>query len=96
LDEDWLSFESRVRTAAKAIFEGEHKKVLVVSSGGAIAVCLMQMLGLNIQKAIDFNLQIRNTSVHHIYFNRASTQLHAFNGVPHLDNAQHSSLITYS
>jgi broad specificity phosphatase PhoE len=96
MDEDWASFESRVQSSAQSVFDGADKKVLVVSSGGAIAVCLMQLLGLNIQKAIDFNLQIRNTSVHHIFFNKANAQLHSFNSVPHLDKSEHINLITYS
>jgi broad specificity phosphatase PhoE len=96
MDEDWVSFESRVQSSSKNVFDGNHKKVLVVSSGGAIAVCLMQLLGLSIQKAIDFNLQIRNTSVHHIFFNQTNAQLHSFNSVPHLDTCEHLNLITYS
>lgn len=96
LDEDWVSFETRVHNASKAIFESPHQRVLVVSSGGAIAICIMQMLGLNIQKAIDVNLQIKNTSIHHIYFNKANAQLSSFNNVPHLDHPQHQHLITYS
>lgn len=96
LDEDWVSFENRVHAAANAVFSSSAKRVLVVSSGGAIAVCLMQMLGLNIQKAIDFNLQIKNTSIHHIFFNKANAQLSSFNNVPHLDLIEKQHLITYS
>lgn len=96
MNEDWLSFESRVQSSSKNVFDGANKKVLVVTSGGAIAVCLMQLLGLSIQKAIDFNLQIRNTSVHHIFFNNAKAQLHSFNSVPHLDKPEHLNFITYS
>jgi broad specificity phosphatase PhoE len=96
LDEDWVSFESRVNDAAQSIFHSSDKRVLVVSSGGAIAICLMQLLGLNIQKAIDFNLQIKNTSIHHIFFNQANAQLSSFNNVPHLDHPEQQHLITYS
>ncbi|WP_371194473.1 histidine phosphatase family protein [Glaciecola sp. SC05] len=96
LDEDWQGFETRVHNAAQAVFKSSDKKVLVVSSGGAIAVCFMQMLGLQIQKAIDFNLQIKNTSVHHVFFNKNSAQLSSFNNVPHLDHPERQHLITYS
>ena len=96
LPEDWTEFESRVARAKESVFASGNKRVLVVSSGGAIAICLMQLLGLTISKAIDFNLQIKNTSVHHIFFNTASAQLSSFNNVPHLDEPQRQHLITYS
>lgn len=96
LDEDWTSFESRVACAAKRVFSGSERRILVVSSGGAIAVFLMQLLGLTIEKAIDFNLQIKNTSVHHLFFNKSKVQLSSFNNVPHLDHPERQQLITYS
>ncbi|WP_395342802.1 histidine phosphatase family protein [Ningiella sp. W23] len=96
LDEYWSDFESRVSRAAQSVFTSGKKRVLVVSSGGAIGVCLMQMLGVSVEKAIDFNLQIKNTSIHHFYFNEKSAQLSSFNNVPHLDHPQHHHLISYS
>jgi broad specificity phosphatase PhoE len=96
LPEHWSHFEGRVNKAAQNVFDSPNKRVLVVSSGGAIAICLMQLLGLSIPKAIDFNLQIKNTSIHHIYFNSSSAQLSSFNNVPHLDDLERQHLITYS
>jgi len=96
LQEDWKSFEARVENAATRVFNSQYKKVMVVSSGGAISVLLMQLLGLPLAKAIDFNLQIKNSSVHHFYFNKSSVQLSSFNNVPHLDHPERQHLISYS
>nr|WP_136249634.1 histidine phosphatase family protein [Ningiella ruwaisensis] len=95
-NEAWLDFEERVKSAAQRVYQDKSKRILVVSSGGAIAVCLMQILGINIQKAVDFNLQIKNTSIHHVYFNENSQQLSSFNNVPHLDIPEYLHLVTYS
>ena len=94
--ETWLEFCGRVKQASEFIQDSHYKKVLVVSSGGAMAVFLMNLLNISVEQAIAFNLQIKNTSVNHFYFNKAGFQLNSFNNVPHLDTDNHLNKITYS
>ena len=44
---------------------------------------------------IQMNLQTRNSSFSHLYFNHDSMQLAGFNHVPHLDHPERSSAVTY-
>ena len=96
LPESWDAFTGRVHGAVGRICESEGKNVLVASSGGAIAITMMNMLGLTVEKAVNFNLQIKNTSINHFFFNRDGIQLSSFNNVGHLDLPERKSLITYS
>lgn len=94
--ETWADFCGRVKLASEVIRNSDHKNVLVVSSGGAMAVFLMSLLNTSVEQAIAFNLQIKNTSVNQFYFNKAGFQLNSFNNVPHLDTHMHLNKITYS
>ncbi len=96
LPESWSEFTGRVAGAVERICASESKNVLVASSGGAIAITMMNMLGLTVDKTVNFNLQIKNTSINHFFFNRDGIQLSSFNNVGHLDLPKHKSLITYS
>ena len=76
----------------------EHvgKKVLAVTSGGAIGMAISHLLGADQDSMTDLNLQIRNTSITHCFFNADRARLHSFNNVPHLDNLDKRKFITYS
>jgi broad specificity phosphatase PhoE len=94
--ETWSYFCERVNTGARTIYQSEHKNALVVTSGGAMAVFLMALLKTSVEQAIAFNLQIKNTSVSQLYFNKTGFQLNSFNNVPHLDTPDHLAKISYS
>ncbi len=94
--ETWSQFCERVQKSADFVRQSGHKNVLVVTSGGAMAVFLMVLLKTSVDQAIAFNLQIKNTSVSQLYFNSAGYQLNSFNNVPHLDTSVHLAKITYS
>lgn len=94
--ESWADFVGRVKTSAQMIQQSPYKTVLVVTSGGAMAIFLMTLLNCSVAQAINFNLQIKNTSVNQFYFNKGGFQLSSFNNVPHLDTPLHLSKITYS
>ena len=96
LPETWAEFSGRVADSVARICASKSKNVLVASSGGAIAITMMNMLDLSVEKAVNFNLQIKNTSINHFFFNRDGIQLSSFNNVGHLDVPEHKSLITYS
>jgi len=94
--ETWLDFVARVSQGMDKILNSGYKNVLVVTSGGAMAMFLMNLLNCSVSQAINFNLQIKNTSVNQFFFNPKGFQLSSFNNVPHLDSTQHQAKITYS
>jgi broad specificity phosphatase PhoE len=93
--ESWLDFADRVAAAAHFIQASDAKRVLVVSSGGPIAMMARQVLQAPAQSAIELNLQIRNSSFSHYYFNKESLQLASFNNIPHLDQPGRLDSISY-
>ncbi|MCH7510672.1 MAG: histidine phosphatase family protein, partial [Proteobacteria bacterium] len=58
LPESWQEFERRVADALSFLRHGE--RVLVISSGGPIAVLTGQVLGLTSAMKIQLNMQVRN------------------------------------
>jgi len=94
--ETWSDFCYRVHRGTEYIQQSDYKNVLVVTSGGAMAVFLMSLFKSSVEQAIAFNLQIKNTSVNQFYFNRSGFQLNSFNNVGHLDTPNHLDKITYS
>jgi broad specificity phosphatase PhoE len=93
--ESWLDFADRVATAARFIQASDARNILVVSSGGPIAMMARQVLQASVQSAIELNLQIKNSSFSHYYFNQASLQLSSFNNIPHLDRPGRFDAISY-
>jgi broad specificity phosphatase PhoE len=93
--ESWLDFAERVACAARFIQASGAKRILVVSSGGPIAMMARQVLQAPAQSAIELNLQIKNSSFSHYYFNQASLQLASFNNIPHLDQPGRFDSISY-
>ena len=71
-------------------------RVLVVSSGGAIAMWMRHMLNTADDTVVELNLQIRNTGVTQGFFNKNVYRLSIFNQVPHLDREDRGDAITYS
>ena len=97
LPESWESFESRVRDALSATVNdaGQGKKILVISSGGAISMAIRQVLMAPASTMVQLNLQTRNSGFSHLFFNESSIQLAGFNHVPHLDRHDRTDAITY-
>lgn len=97
IKESWSAFQARVALAIDLIKDSEgHGPVLVVSSGGAIAMFLSLVLGLSATQVVELNMQIRNTSFSHFYFNQDNIRLSSFNNVPHMDIPERLSSITFS
>ncbi|MDX1451582.1 MAG: histidine phosphatase family protein [Oleiphilaceae bacterium] len=96
LPETWAEFETRILRALDAVISSaeKHENILVVSSGGAIAMALKHILAYPNDKVIDINLQTRNTGVSEIYFNATQRYLASFNCLPHLSQAERSHAIT--
>jgi len=95
--ENWFEFHQRVSGAMQALcsHEAEHN-VLVVSSGGAMAMALSQILDCSVEILINLNMQTRNTGIHHLFFNQRGFQLAAFNSLPHLQKKGRLHALTYT
>ncbi|KAA0998288.1 histidine phosphatase family protein [Paraburkholderia panacisoli] len=93
--ETWSAFQQRVAAARSAIQQGGAQRVLAVTSGGVIGALTQQALHAPATTAIALNMQIRNSSVTHCFFNRETFQLSSFNTVSHLDDPQRHAFQTY-
>ncbi|KAE8759899.1 MULTISPECIES: histidine phosphatase family protein [Paraburkholderia] len=93
--ETWQQFQTRVQRARSDIQRAGGRRVLVVSSGGPIAVTAQQVLQTPAATAIALNLQIRNSSVCQYVFNDNAMSLVSFNSVPHLEHAERREFVTY-
>jgi broad specificity phosphatase PhoE len=96
--ESWSSFQKRVADA-RSMLQGtakQRKRVLVVSSGGAISTFIGSVLGLSPNHIFDLNLQIINTSITRFYFDPTKISLAEFNAVPHLASPESARYRTYS
>ena len=60
-----------------------------------IAALTQQILQAPDATAIALNMQIRNSSVSHYFFNRDTLQLSSFNGIGHLDTLERREFQTY-
>lgn len=97
LPETWADFERRVADSLSHFQKyWSGKKVLVVSSGGAIAMAISQILNTAKETVIELNLQQKNSGFAHCHFNERSIRLTGFNFVPHLDIPERLEHITYS
>jgi broad specificity phosphatase PhoE len=95
--ESFVEFEQRVRIALSMATAqaGPGRKVLVVSSGGPISMALRQVLMVPPFSMIQMNIQTRNSSFSHLYFNETNIQLSGFNHTPHLDHPDRRTAVTY-
>jgi broad specificity phosphatase PhoE len=93
--ETWSAFQQRVAAARSAIQQGGAERVLAITSGGVIGALTQQALQAPASTAIALNMQIRNSSVTHCFFNRQAFQLSSFNTVSHLDDPQRHAFQTY-
>ena len=86
--ESWQQFEQRIEEVLGVLAAGARGgRTLVVSSGGAIAMMVRQVLGAPSHSVTQLNMQIKNTAVSHFFAGRSGLTLHSFNHVPHLDNS---------
>ncbi len=95
LPESWKDFAWRVNDARHFIQHCGAQHVLVVSSGGPVGMMTRQVLEAPPNIAIELNLQIKNSSFSHFYFNESSIKLASFNNIPHLDQPGRLDAISY-
>lgn len=94
--ESWVDFRTRVAAARAFAADTDHRRVLVVSSGGAIGQLVASALGAPDPQMIALNLQVKNTSMTRFIFSPKVFFLHEFNATPHLAAADRAELLTYS
>jgi broad specificity phosphatase PhoE len=96
LPERWTEFEERVRRGLHAATaDGGGQRVLVVSSGGAISMALRQVLAAPASAMVQMNLQLRNSSISHLFVNAGGVHFSGFNHIPHLDHPGRADSVTY-
>lgn len=97
LFESWDSFRQRVAEGLTQISQNKaDKPLLLVTSGGVIAMIMSIVLGLDARQVVELNLQIRNSSFSHFYFNKDRMRLSSFNNITHLDSPERMASITFS
>ncbi|UTA47314.1 histidine phosphatase family protein [Simiduia sp. 21SJ11W-1] len=97
LPETWQAFQQRVSEGLGALqATADSERVLVVSSGGAIAMAAAQLLSAPAHTMVALNLQMANTGLSRCFYNAHTVQLHNFNTLPHLDTPAHADKITFS
>lgn len=93
-NESWPDFRQRVVDAFRDILRAGGD-VMVFTSGGAIAVILQELLGLDNHRCFALNGIIANSSVTRLLYRADEVSLHSFNSTAHLDVHDESALITY-
>lgn len=95
--ESWTEFSNRVQAAINSVLDDDKEKTtLIISSGGAIAMTLMKVLGVNPKTMINLNFQIRNTSFTELNLKAYKQELVAFNQINHLIEYKDKGFITYA
>ena len=97
LPERWDHFDARVRAGLGDLTSdaGDGCKILLVSSGGAISTALRHVLEAPAATMVRMNLQLRNSSISHLFFNSRDIHFSGFNHAPHLDRPDRAGAVTY-
>jgi broad specificity phosphatase PhoE len=92
----YTEFVHGVSSALDHVRQNCSGNVLMVSSGGPISTAVGHLLGTTPETTIELNLRIRNSSVTEFDFNPKRHALVTYNTLPHLDDSQYASWITYA
>ncbi|MEI6803293.1 MAG: histidine phosphatase family protein [Burkholderiales bacterium] len=90
------AFVHGVSSALEHVRKQHSGNVLLVSSGGPIATAVGHVLGLAPETTIELNMRIRNSAVTEFAFTPKRHMLMTYNTLPHLDDAEYASWITYA
>jgi broad specificity phosphatase PhoE len=97
IPETWTEFEDRVKAVLSWLQKNQAgKKILAVSSGGAISMAIARVLKAPDETVIELNLQQKNSGYAHFYFNERSIRLTGMNHSPHLDIPERLQHLTFS
>ena len=92
----YREFQQGVADALAQVRQQSEGDVLLVSSGGPISTAVGQILGTTPETTIELNMRIRNSAVTEFNFNPKRHALQTFNTLPHLDQPEYASWVTYA
>jgi len=92
----YAEFVSGVVSALDHVRSQHTGNVLIVSSGGPISTAVGHILGAACETTIELNMRIRNSSITELVFTPKRHMLLTYNTLPHLDDAEYASWITYT
>ena len=92
----YAEFLAGVTGALDHVRKNHAGAVLLVSSGGPIAMAVGHVLGLAPEATIELNLRIRNSAVTEFNFNPKRHTLLSYNTLPHLGLPEHAAWVTYA
>jgi broad specificity phosphatase PhoE len=93
-NETFAAFEARVTSVfSEAAVEG--RRVLCITSGGVIGMCVRHLLGLDPTRMARVLLPILNSSIHRVHVAPHGTYLAGFNAVPHLEHPDRAHARTH-
>ena len=95
-DDSWQTFCARIQRALDVVCASGAKRTLVVTSGGPVAVILSQVLGLGVEQFCALTLQIKNSSLSTLLYNRVDLTVDCINDVGHLLTPDRQHSITFS
>jgi broad specificity phosphatase PhoE len=94
--ESWLDFKERVVSAFCQLITESRGTVLLSTSAGVIGVILQHVLGCPDRQAISLSYQVCNSALNKVYFNRqGDISVGMFNAIPHLEQLERRSMISY-
>lgn len=83
--ERWSDFQQRTRVAGERLLAASRAgPVLAISSGGVISQLAQHALELSDQRAVEFNLALRNSAICEFYRDESNLRLGSWNTLPHL------------
>jgi len=91
----WPDFAGGVAGALDLVRARYSGDVLLVASGGPIATAIAQVLDAPASAMIDLNMRLRNSALCEFAFNARRHALTGYNALPHLDDPQRASWVTY-
>lgn len=94
--ESYDQFAARVQDARRFSTDGPARRVLVISSGGAIGQLVSATLGAPAAQMMALNLQVKNTSITKFMFSGDRFFLHEFNTTPQFATPGGAKLLSYS
>ena len=93
-NETFAEFEARVTSVfEEAAVEG--RRVLCITSGGVIGMCVRHLLGLDAARMARVLLPILNSSIHRVQVTPHGPYLSGFNAVPHLEHRDRAHARTH-
>lgn len=92
----WSEFVARVEEARQFLCRSGAKRVLAVSSGGAISQMIAAALSTPPDEQIKLQLQMKNCAVNRFVYSDRSFNFHGYNETPHISAENESTYLTYS